>query len=723
MNAEALDAKLSRRTFLKTGAAVGGGLLIGFTIPLGNAALAREQADDRLFAPNAFIRIDPRGKITLIMPQVEMGQGIYTGIAMILAEELDVNLDGVTLEAAPPNDALYANPLIKFQVTGGSTSVRAFWTPMRKAGAGARALLVQAAAQTWRVDPAACRTDDGEVIHEASGRRLKYAALVDRAAKLVPPQDPPLKSPAHFKLIGRPLKRLDTPDKATGKLIYGIDARPPGVKIATLASSPVFGGKIGRVDDTQAKRIAGVRQVVVLDDCVAVVADHMWAAKQGLAALEITWNEGANAELTTEAVFKQLQDASEHEGVIARSEGDANALFGEDGRIETAYSMPFLAHAALETMNCTLHVRSDGCEVWVGSQVASRAQAIVAKVTGLPLEKVILHNHIIGGGFGRRLEVDGVEKAARIAQHVDGPLKVIWTREEDIQQDMYRPYYYDRFAARLSNGKPVAWSHRIVGPSILARWAPPAFVNGLDPDAVDGAIDMPYEIPNVHVEYVRQEPGILTSWWRAVGTTHCIFAVESFVERLAREAKADSVAFRRDLLDKNPRLRGVLDLAADKAGWGQPLPARVGRGIALQTVFGTYLATIAEAEVGTDGEVRVRRVTCAVDCGIVINPDLVIAQLQGGLIFGLTAALYGEITLANGRVQQSNFHDYRMMRINETPAIDVHIIQSGEAPGGIGECGTAAAPPALANAIFGITGHQLQRMPIDRTLLAEKKVS
>jgi isoquinoline 1-oxidoreductase subunit beta len=714
---------ISRRDLLKVAAAAGGGLFLAFIVPPTGAAKARV-ASDSAFSPNAFIRIDREGGVTLTMPQVEMGQGVYTSIAMILAEELDVRLESVNLQAAPPNDALYANPVLGFQVTGGSTSIRAFWMPLRRAGASARAMLIGAAAAGWKVDPASCATTDAAVIHSASGRRLPYGSLVDRAAQLKPPENPPLKALKEFRLIGTAARRLDTPDKVTGRALFGIDALPPGVKFATLMASPVLGGKVIRVDDTAARVIPGVRQVVVLDDLVAVVADHTWAAKQGLQALNIAWDDGPNAHVSTEAIFEQLKSASERNGVVAKSVGDVEKKIAGAERAEATYHVPFLAHAPMEPMNCTVHVRADGCEIWVGNQVVTRAQAIAAKITGFPNDKVIVHNHLIGGGFGRRLEVDGIAKSVRIAQKVDGPVKVIWTREEDIQKALYRPFYFDRLEATLSDAKITAWKHRVAGSSILARWAPPAFVNGLDSDAVEGAVGFPYDVPNFHVEYVRQEPpGVQTCFWRGVGPTHNIFVVESFVDELAHKAGKDAVSFRRDQLGKAPRLLACLDLAATKAGWGQALPKRVGRGVAVQDVFGSYLATVAEAEVDEHGEVNVKRIVCAVDCGIVVNPDTVVAQIEGGLIFGLTAALHSEITLARGRVQQSNFNNYRMMRINEAPKIEVHLIRSDEAPGGIGEPGTVAAAPALANALFAATGVRLRKLPIDRQALAAGKAA
>ena len=710
----------SRREFLQASLTVGGALVLGFHFSWAGAAPATQK--QALFAPNAFIRIDAKGTVTFIIPQAEMGQGVYTSLSMILAEELDVAWERVQVEAAPPSDKLYGNPTFGLQVTGNSNSIRAFWTPLRKASAGARAMLVEAAARRWNVDKNACRAEHGEVIHATSSRKLAYGDLVSDASRLVPPKDPPLKSPGDFRMIGKALKRLDTPDKVNGKAVYGIDAMPPGVKFATSAACPVFGGKVAHVDDLKAKQIPGVRQVLVLDNFVAVVGDHMWAAKQGLAALAITWDEGPNAGVTSAAVWKQIRAASEESGAVAKARGDAAKALAEGTRLDAAYEMPFLAHAPMEPMNCTAHVRTDSCEVWVGIQVQTRAQAIAAKVTGLPPEKVVVHNHVLGGGFGRRLEVDFIEQAVRVAKQVEGPVKLLWSREEDIQHDIYRPVYRDVLAASLSNGKILGWTHRITGSSILARWLPPAFQKGIDGDAIDSAADIPYDIPNLRVEYMRDEPpAVPTGFWRGVGPNNNVFAVESFIDELAKRADKDPVAFRRDMLGNNPRLRAAIDLAASKAGWAGALPARSGRGIAAQVSFGSFIATVIEVAVDEFGEVHLKKIVSAVDTGIAVNPDTIIAQLQGGLIFGLTAALYGEITIDKGRVQQSNFHDYRMLRIDQVPNIEVHLIPSGEAPGGIGETGTNAGPPALGNAIFAATGVRLRRMPIDRAALAARK--
>ena len=705
---------VSRRAFLKAGVA-GGGFVLGFGLPafLGDAAAATSGS----FEPNAFIRIGSDGSVTLTMPQVEMGQGTYTSMSMLIAEELEVALSQVRLEHAPPDIKRYGNPLLAGdQITGGSTSIRAFWEPMRQAGAAARVMLISAAAKRWQVDPSACHAGRGEAVHTASGRRIKYGALAADAARMPVPEKVALKRPEEFKLIGTPAKRLDTPAKVNGKAVYGIDVRPPGLKIATLAQSPVFGGRLKSVDETAARSVKGVRQVVRLVDAVAVVADHMGAAKKGLAALVIEWDNGPNAALGTEDIVRALEQGTLGVGAVAQNVGDIDkAIAGATTKIDAIYQVPFLAHAAMEPMNCTVHVRKDGCEVWVGTQVVARAQATAAKTTGLPLDRVVVHNHLIGGGFGRRLEIDGVTRAVQIAMQVDGPVKVIWSREEDLQHDMYRPYFVDRMSAGLDEGgMPVAWSHRFAGSSILARFLPQAFNNGLDSDTTDGAINLPYALPNFRVEYLRMEPqGIPTAFWRSVGPSHNVFVVESFIDELAAAAKKDPVDYRLALLAGSPRAKAVLRLAAEKAGWGRPLPKGRGRGVATQFVFGTYLAEVAEVEVSKDGEIRVQRVVCAVDCGLVVNPDTVQAQVQSAVVFGISAALFGKITLKDGRVEQTNFDTYRALRMSETPPIEMHIVRNTEAPGGMGEPGTSAIVPAVMNAIFAATGRRLRKLPAD----------
>lgn len=713
---------VSRRALLTGGLTTG--FLLAFHLPLRAAAnepVLKDTTDGK-FAPNAFIRIDETGRTVLMMPQVEMGQGTYTSISAVLAEELDADWSKVEVQHAPPNDKLYANPTFGLQVTGNSNSIRAWWMPLRKAGATARAMLVQAAASQWGVDAASCTASKGEVAHAASGRKLGYGELALSAQGQTPPKDVAVKDPKEFVLIGQPLKRLDTPDKVNGKALYGIDAILPDMKIAAIANCPVFGGKVGKVDDSAAMKVAGVRKVVVLDDAVAVIGDHMWAAMKGLEALKIEWNEGPNAGIGTKDIWQHLRTASEKDGAVAKSTGDIAKALASGDKFEAAYELPFLAHASMEPINATVRLTKDSCEIWTGTQIMTRVQSEAARAAGVPVDKVIVNQHLLGGGFGRKLEPDMVVAAVKIAKQVDYPVKVIWTREEDIQHDVYRPVYRDQISATLVDGKIAAWKYKVAGSAVIARWLPPAFQKGIDIDAVDAAVDAPYDFANFHVEYVRAEPpAVPTGFWRGVGPNNNVFAVECAMDELARKAGKDPIDFRKSMLTKNPRMLAVLNLVAEKSGWGQPLPSRVGRGVCVQPSFASFLATVVEAEVDDIGEIVLRRVTSVVDTGIAVNPDTVKAQIEGGLIFGLTAALYGEITIEKGRVQQSNFHDYRMMRINETPKIEVTVVKSGEAPGGIGEAGVNAGPPALRNAILAATGVTLRRLPIDRKLLAVGK--
>ena len=711
----------SRRAFVS--GSIASGFALAFHLPAHAINEPNQPPDDTTaaFSPNAFIRIDKTGKTTLVMPQVEMGQGVYTSIAMILAEELDANFAQIALEHAPPDEKSYANPVFGIQATGNSNSIRAFWKPLRTAGASARAMLVQAAARQWNVDPSSCSTSSGQVTHAATRRSLSYGAVAGAAAKETPPKDPPLKDPKNFTLIGKSAKRFDTPGKVDGSAVYGIDAMLAGMRFATLQAAPVLGGKVSRVDDSVASRLPGVQKIVVLDDLVAVIADHFWAAKSGLDALKITWNHGANAGVTSDTIWSQLRTRSTQEGSIAKSVGDVTKASGES--FTAAYELPFLAHATMEPMNCTVQIKPGGCEIWLGTQVIARVQQTIAKLLGVSDDNVIVHNHWLGGGFGRRLEVDMAIKAVRIAQQLGGvPVKVVWTREEDIRQDYYRPVYRDEMAATISGGKIVGWRHKVSGSSVMARWFPPGFQKGVDIDGVDSAVDVPYEFPNLEVSFLQVEPaGLNTGFWRGVGPNNNVFAIESFIDEVARKVGQDPIAFRKSMLEKGPRFKAVLDLVAEKSGWGQPLGKRMGSGVCLQPSFASFIATVIEVEVDQQGEVLLRRITSAVDTGVAINPDTIVAQLQGGLIFGLTAALYGEVTLEGGRVQQSNFHDYRMLRIDQVPAIDVHVVTSGEAPGGIGETGSTAGPPALRNAIYAATGIPLRRLPIDREVLAGRK--
>ena len=674
------------------------------------------------FAPNAFIRIDTDGSIRLVMPAVEMGQAIYTGMSMMIAEELGVGLDQIKVEASPPSDQLYGIPALGGQITGGSTSTRATWPVLREAGAVARTMLVSAAATQWHVDPSTCTVDRGAVHHQASGRSASYGSLAEAAGKLPLPDKVQLKDLKDFKLIGKPLRRVDSADKVKGATQFGIDVRLPGMKIAAVKACPTLNGKFASVDDKPARAIAGVVDVIHTEDTVAVIGDHFWAAKRGLEALDIQWDLGQNAKLTTQQLRDALADSAQNgKSIVAKEVGKRP----EGGTtVSSTYQLPMLAHATMEPLNTTVFVTSDKCEIWVGTQVPMRVVDVASKITGLSADKIVVHNQYLGGGFGRRLETDSVEQAVAIAKQVSYPVKVIWTREEDIRHDRVRPMYHDLLTAVVdADGKPLWFGDRTSGGTVLGRWAPGAMgKDGLDSDAVECLVETPYDIPNTKIEWIRHDmpPGLVVGWWRGVGPTHNLFSFESFIDELAHKAGKDPLEYRRSLLQKNPRSLKVLNTAAEKIGWGgQPLPARVGRGIALGEPFGSRVCAIVEAEVTPQGEVALRKAVVALDCGIAINISSIEAQVQGGLLFGLSAALFSEITLKNGAIEQSNFHDYRNLRMNQTPIVEVHRIENDEPPGGLGEVGTAIAAPALANAIFAATGVRLYKLPVDRTLLVQ----
>jgi isoquinoline 1-oxidoreductase beta subunit len=714
-------ASPARRNFLTATSALGGGLLLGLGLPA-RGEVRDTSTTDAPFAPNAFLRIDRAGKVTFVSPMIEMGEGTYTSLPMLIAEELEVDVDRIAIEHSPADDKVYVNPLIGVQMTGASTAIRAMYVPLRRAGAAARVMLVTAAAQRWKVDPSSCRAENGVVVHAPTGRKLGYGALADAAAKLPVPENVALKDPGSFRLVGKPHRRLDTAGKVNGSAKFGIDTRLPSMKFAVVAQSPTFGGKLVSIDEAKAMAVRGVSQVVRLEDAVAIVASHTWAAKQGLAAAAPQWDPGPNAKLSTADIVGQLASASEKPGVVARNDGDAaTVIAGAARKIQAVYEQPFLAHATMEPMNCTVQMTEDGCDIWVGTQIPGMTQAAVMKLTGLKREQVRIHNHLLGGGFGRRLEYDGTVRSVQIAQKVRGPVQVIWTREEDIQHDLYRPYYYDRISAGLdAQAKPVGWSHRIAGSSIVARYNPAWIKDGIDGDAVEASRNLPYEVGAIHVDWVRQEPpGIATTWWRGVGVTRGTFVVESFIDELAADAKQDALAYRLALLEANPRAKNVLQIAADRSGWGKRLPAGGGRGIALCTGFGSFIAQVVQVNVDKDGAVDPTHVWCAVDCGAQVNPDTIRAQMQSGIVFGLSAALFGEITFKDGRVEQTNFGDYRVLRINEAPLIDVALVKSPEAPGGIGEPGTSCVMPALTNAVFAATGKRIRKLPIANQVRAE----
>ena len=723
-------ADLSRRNFLKVGTAAGGGLMLGFHVAGALAQEARKGAAEAAPAkyvlnPNAFIAIAPDGKVSFQIPQEEMGQGVYTSLSQLLADELDVDFANVTPLPAPPIDALYGSPRSHRMSTGGSTSIRGFYMALRQVGASGRAMMVQAAAAQWNVSPATLRTEDGQVIDDAhGGRKLSYGELAPRAAKLPAPQEVTLKADKDFKYIGKPLKRLDTPDKVNGKAQYGIDVRMDGLKIAALAATPVIGGKVAHVD---AGKLAAGLQLVQLDDLVAVVGPNFWAAKTGLESSPSPGTAVKTPRWIQPKYGAELRATSLKDGVLAKEDGKPKDVLGEKDadRYDVAYELPFLSHSPMEPQNFTVHVKDGGCEMWGGSQVQTSAAAAAAKTLNTTPDKINYHNYMLGGGFGRRLDTDMVVKSVRIAQKVDGPVKVIWTREEDMQQDMYRPAYRNVMSASLTkDGKISAWTHRIAGGAVSVRMSGKPLKGGLDRGSLEGAIENNYSVPNFRVEYIEAPPKALNvGYWRGVAPNNNIFATESLMDELAKKAGKDPVAFRLAHLDGTPRLKAIVQEVAQRSNWGGKLPARAGRGICAQFAFGTYIATVCEAEVDEKGEIHIRQVHSVIDAGRVVNPDTLMAQVQGGLMFGFTAALYGDITVKDGRVQQKNFNDYRIMRMNEAPPIDVHIMQSHEMPGGIGEPGCTAGPPSLVNAVAAATGIRIRKLPIDRDILAGKKIA
>ena len=695
-----ITKKVDRRSFLKAGAATAGGLLLGFYLP--ERSPLKAQAGVAAKKLNAYVHVGSDDTITLFIHMAEMGQGTVTSLSMLLAEELECDWSKIRTEF-PGVDPAYG-PL---QGVFGSRSIRSSWEPLRKAGARAREMLMEAAAQSWGVSKSQCRAENSVVINTATNARLSYGKLAEAAAQLPVPNNVTLKDPKQFRLIGTSPKRLDTPDKVNGRTLFGIDVRLPGMQYAVIERCPVFGGKVASFDAGKAKAVHGVKQVVAISNGVAVLADNTWSAMEGRRALEIKWDEGANANTSSATIRKLFVDLAQKPGAAARKDGNVeSALAGAAKKIEAVYEAPYLAHAPMEPLNCVAHVRPDGCDVWASTQIQTGAHAVAVKLTGLAPEKVKVHTMYLGGGFGRRGGSDFIGEAVEVAKAVGGPVKVTWSREDDLQHDMYRPASYSKFAAGLdSDGWPVAWFTRIACPSFGGLH------NGVDRTGVEGVADLPYGIPNILVEYHAAEAGIPVSYWRSVGYSQNTFFTESFVDELAAAGGKDPLELRRRLLAKSPRLLGVLELAAEKAGWGKPLPAGRFHGIAVADNVGSFNAQVAEVS-ATKGKLRVHRVVCAMDCGQVVNPRGVEQQIQSGIVFGLTAALKGAITIDRGRVEQRNFDQYDVLRIDEMPVVEVHLVPSRNPPGGIGESATPAIAPAVTNALFAATGKRIRRLPI-----------
>jgi isoquinoline 1-oxidoreductase beta subunit len=707
-------AGLSRRALLAGGLGTGVGLVIGFRLPGGRGPGPAQAQGTGLFAPSQWLRIDRDGIVTVVSSVPEMGQGSMTTMPMIVADELDAEWERIRVEQAPANPDLYANPVTGRQAYGGSRGVRDHLRTWRQAGAAARHMLRQAAAAEWGVPLDEVDTEPGATVHRPTGRRLPYGRLVDRAQTFPVPQDPPLKRPDQFRYIGKARPRLDVPGKVNGTAVYGLDVTVPGLLVASIERCPVVAGyRVRGFDATAARAVPGVRHVVGVSSGVAVVADTFWAARQGRQALKVEWDEGPVARVSSAFLRQEYEAGAKQAGRVARNDGNADrALAGAARAHEAAYHVPFLEHACMEPMNATARVTADACEVWAPTQNPGGSRETAARLSGLPPDRVTVHTTLLGGGFGRRGEVDFVVDAVEVAKAVGAPVKVVWTREDDLTHGFYRPATGNVCRAALDGqGRPVAWFTRAVGPGILIqkRMAPAGSVDGA---AVAALRDLPYDIPNVRIEWVEKDFGVPVGFWRSVGASQNAFVVETFVDELAHLAGRDPYEYRRELLGKAPRHRGVLELAASRAGWGSPLPAGHGRGIAVCFSYGSYAAHVAEVSVDAEGAVRVHRVVCAIDCGIAVNPDQVRAQMEGGLVYALTAVLHGEITLDAGRVQQTNFHTYPLLRLAQTPVTEVHIVESSEAPGGLGEPGVPTVAPAVGNAIFAATGRRVRRLPV-----------
>jgi isoquinoline 1-oxidoreductase subunit beta len=702
--------KIDRRRFLKTSAAGATGLLVGFYFHGDMEALAAASSDPIVL--NAWIHVGTDDFVTILIDKSEMGQSILTGLAMIAADELDCDWKKVRTEFAPA-DKVYVNPRFGVQATGGSSGTPTSWDPLRKASATARAMLLTAAAQKWGVDASECSAENSTILHASTKRRMTYGSLAEAAAKLPVPQNVPLKTPDQYHLIGKATKRLDTPAKVNGSAQYGIDVRLPGMVYAVVARCPVFGGKAASFDAAKAKAIPGVKNAIQISSGIAVIADNTWTAMEGRRALEIQWDEGPNAKLTSAEISKQLADAASQPGPVARKEGDANAaLAGAATKIEIDYEVPFLAHATMEPLNCTAHVRADRCDVWSGTQAQTGSQATAAKITGLDTNSVFIHTTFLGGGFGRRFEADFIGEAVEISKAIGGPVKVTWSREDDMQHDYYRMVSHARCTAGLdADGFPVVWMSRVSSPSLLARFGP--LKDNFDHRSVESLDSVPYAISNILIDYQLVNTGVPIGFWRSVGASQNGFFLESFIDEIATAGKKDPYELRRRLLAKSPRHLAALDTAAEKAGWGKPLADGRFRGIALVSSYDGYVAQVIEISVNRKARtLKVHRVVCALDCGRIVNPSSIDAQARGSIVYGLTAALHSGITIEGGRVQQHNFNDYKMLRFDEMPDVEVHIIPSELPPTGAGEFVVPPVAPALCNAIFAATGKRVRRLPI-----------
>jgi isoquinoline 1-oxidoreductase subunit beta len=706
----AVTTSIDRRGFLKTSLAGATGLIVGFYLPGRREAWAASAEPTVL---NAFINVSPDDKITILISKSEMGQGVVTSLSMLAAEELECDWKQIHTEFAPAAK-VYFDPVFGMQGTGGSQSIHSGWVPMRTAGATAREMLIAAAAQKWGVDASECHAENGSVVHTPTKRRLSYGSVAEAAAKLTPPANVKLKDPGEFKVIGKPTKRLDTPDKVCGKAMFGIDARRPGMLHAAVLRCPIFGGKVASFDASKAKAMPGVKDVIQISSGVAVVADNTWTAFQGRKALAVTWDEGPNAGATSESIFKTFEERAQKPGVVSRKEGDAaSALASATQKVEAVYRAPYQAHATMEPMNCLADVQTDRVDIWAPTQFQTPSQGIAAGIAGVKPEQSFVHTTYLGGGFGRRGWSDFVTDACEVSKAMKAPVQVTWSREDDMQHDYYRPASYIKMAAALdANGNPSAFTARVACDSIMSWFFPGSVKNGMDSSSVEGVSDIAYDIPNILVDYQLVPGPVPMGFWRSVGASQNGFFSECFIDELAAAAKKDPYEYRKALLSRKPRHLGVLNLAAEKAGWTKPLPKGTYRGIAVLEAFATYVAEVAEISVDKNNNIKVHRMVCALDCGRVINPSIIEQQAMGAMVYGLTQTLKGEITIDKGRVVQANFDTYEPLRMSECPKMEVYIVPSTETPTGMGEPAVPPVAPAVCNAIFAATGKRVRKLPV-----------
>jgi len=709
-----MSSSITRRTFIK----IAGLTIAVVATPSGFSILTGAEALEEMkkgFSPNVWIRITPENKVIVTVNKSEMGQGIFTALPMIIADELEADWKQVKFEVAPAADQ-YKDPVWGSQATGGSTSIRHMYDPLRKAGAAGREMLVTAAAAEWKVPDSECEANLGKVIHSPSGRALTYGELAEKAAAVAPPKEPKLKKESQFRYIGITMPRLDIAEKTDGTAKFGIDTTVPDMLYATVSRPYAYGARVEVVHDAAAEKVKGLQKIVKIDRGVAFCADTLEAAWQAKKATHIVWSPGTDPSMTNETLDKVFADALAKDGITARKDGDSQKAYGAaPHKFDMKYSLPYLSHATMEPMNCTVHVQKDRCDIWVPTQNQTGTLMTAQKITGLKPEQIHVHTTYLGGGFGRRFEQDFVEEAVQIAKAVSRPVKVIWTREEDFQNDYFRPGNLSRIQAALDEkGDLAAWSHKIVCPSIFARVFPGMMKNGIDNAAVEGLSNMEYDIPNISVEYVRIDTPVPVGFWRSVGSSHNAFTVETAIDELAHQAKKDPLRFRLDLLKKHPRAQKVLEVAAEKAGWGKKPEKNIGRGIAYHLSFGSYVAQVADIAVNRkDGTIKVKKIVCAVDCGRVVNPDTVKGQMIGGIVMGLSAALKEKIEFARGKTVTENFDTYPLLTMSETPDIEVHIVTSNDQLGGIGEPGVPPVAPAVANALFNAAGVRIRTLPLN----------